>query len=530
MDKDHPLPLDTGRGFDLVYKNKHLYHPKDPVTDVLKKLKRCELKNEVLYFIPSPLFGYGLKEILSRLPEKSFILCVEIDQELMKISLPFLKQFAGNKKIHIVRTDSLAALKSILVKIGLADLRRVERLYISRAASLYSKQYSEMFNFIADEIQQFWRNRATAIHLGQLWLRNLFRNLIWQPPLPSSFSFSRKALMLCGAGPSLEADLPEIRHFRQDLFVLAVDTALPVLIKQGISPDAVITLDAQWFNAMDFLGSNQHDYIILSDLTANPNIHFSLKKSAVFFLSSFYQLDFFQRLQEASVQLPLFPAMGSVGVLAIYLATKKLKAPLIISGLDFSFYKGLSHSRGSPFHQLNLNNWQRFSGIQALRQHFDYPKVLPLQEGLYTTPNLRQYFQSAMELLKQAESPVFCGKQGMAHQSYLPSLKNHRDWQEFLERQNQSDIKLDWDNLDKQKIKLFLNKEKNLIVNLQEKIKESGIRVRRDEDFLRLLKKLDYLYFFFPDAQRPLTSSFLSRVYHQASYLLRLIDNQNFSD
>ncbi len=85
--------------------------------------------------------------------------------------------------------------------------------------------------------------------------------------------------LLVSAGPSLRESLPVIREFRSRGVLLACDTALKVLLKAGIVPHAVLTLDAQRHTLFSLQGLSlpagcppEDAPVLFADLVANPGV------------------------------------------------------------------------------------------------------------------------------------------------------------------------------------------------------------------------------------------------------------------
>ena len=88
--------------------------------------------------------------------------------------------------------------------------------------------------------------------------------------------------ILVSVGPSLRSQCISKRN-RDKVFLLSCDTALKVLLKFGIIPDGVMTLDAQLHSYFHFLGEDLSEIPIfltllqlllyLEILNSNPIIH-----------------------------------------------------------------------------------------------------------------------------------------------------------------------------------------------------------------------------------------------------------------
>ena len=196
-----------------------------------------------------------------------------------------------------------------------------------------------------------WRNHFTLMSLGRNYTRNLFRNLKnvcgTQIIQPSSIDFP---IFIAGAGPSLDITLPYLRDNRKKVYLLCVDTALRSLLDFGLIPDAVIVVESQFWIEDAFLGATGSKIPLFADLTARPQALTITGGPIQFFSTEFTHASYLSRLQKATPEIPIIPPLGSVGLIALYLALflQKNAHPILFSGLDFSFTEALTHSKGSP--------------------------------------------------------------------------------------------------------------------------------------------------------------------------------------
>ena len=139
---------------------------------------------------------------------------------------------------------------------------------------------------IATQITEYNTQRK----FGNKWLRNSIINLLEIDssnftPLP----IKSKAILICGAGPSLEMRAKEIKNNRHNLFVVATDSAIPFLSIFKITPDVIFSMDSNEFTKEHFIGTNNNPRIFI-DYTAqkisnkNTNILFSSYPLIHFFI------------------------------------------------------------------------------------------------------------------------------------------------------------------------------------------------------------------------------------------------------
>lgn len=396
-----PRLEDTGRGLTCTYRGKVLYSRHNPAGQSLALLKKALIQEKTLYFVPSPLLGYGLNELLEILPGNSAILSVETDQLLMRLSVEHLPQeILRNVRFTLVRTDSVAGVLETVKKMDLWKFRRCQWLPLGVSHLPDLPLYQEFFIMLQLRIKNFWNNRMTSIHLGRLWLRNFLRNIPrYAESVPLQQLKQEKPVLLCGAGESLEFVSENIHKERDHFFVLAVDTALPTLCRSGIIPDAVLVLEAQYWNILDFYQTINREIPVIADLTAYPPSLDCLTGPLSFFMTRFSDLKILDRFESMGVAPVQFPPLGSVGVtglaIARFLSSGK---PVWIAGLDFAYRRGKIHARGTYSHDLQLINQDRLHPEYLYRFAMER-KMQPVagQKSLFTDTQMEYSAQLFLE-------------------------------------------------------------------------------------------------------------------------------------
>ncbi|HUV07723.1 MAG TPA: 6-hydroxymethylpterin diphosphokinase MptE-like protein, partial [Spirochaetia bacterium] len=319
MDSDEPLLIDTGRGFTVKYKNRYLYSSVDPVRSIEERIRSLEFGDETLVFVPSLGLGYGLRDLLARLPGSCHILCVEVDQRLMALALKRNPvPLPLSPRLTVVRSESDEQIVSVLHSLGVDRFRRVLTVRLSGGYYLNRGTYDSFARCLEEEVHTFWKNKMTLFHMGELWIRNILQNLD-QIRRSSDITSLGTALpvLVTGAGPSLEENLGLIRKIRERVVVLTVDTALSVLEGGGIKPDIILALEAQIANLQDFIGHTSSGVPLLCDISCSPSVVRLFAESSFFFSSSFYPLELFSRMKAAGLLPEPIPPLGSVGVAAV---------------------------------------------------------------------------------------------------------------------------------------------------------------------------------------------------------------------
>jgi hypothetical protein len=359
MTEAQPRLVDTGRGYTVAYKGKTLYSPMDPEGGALRRVAQLTLQPNTLVFVPSLGLGYGLRELLGKLPESCHIICIEVDEHLFKLGVTHHPLLPRDPRLTILRSDKAKQVAAVVHRLGCWHFRRVVTLHLCAGYQLHRSTYRKLRETVEEEIRLFWQNKITLVAMTRLWLKNLFTNLRHLPFSGDITDLTTpRPVLVCGAGPSLESSLEWIDKIRKKVILIAVDTALPVLAAAKLPPDWVFTLDAQIHTLRDFLPFRDARIRLLCDLTSNPQ-SLRLFPDLFFFSSRFHPLSLFDRLEAARL-LPSHRApRGSVGVAAVEAALTITAGPVLFTGLDFSYPGGKTHVRGAPLHLALLEHCGR---------------------------------------------------------------------------------------------------------------------------------------------------------------------------
>jgi len=359
MSDEEPRLQETGRGLTIRYKGRHLYSSRDPLAGPRRLAAEAPLAPGTLVYVPSLGLGYGLQELLARLPESCHVLCVEVDPALLAVFAASRATLPRSERLSVVRLDDSIQAAGVLQTLGPWRFRRVTTLALCGGCRLEPDAYRRIQQTLEEELRLYWQNRITLIEMSGLWLRNLFANLALLPGAGGIDSLhTGRAIVVAGAGPSLERTLPAIQRIRKRVCLLAADTALPTLAAAGLRPDWVCVLESQVHNLDDFVPAYDPSLWLLCDLTASPTVlrRFPLRS---FFLSRFYPLELFPRLDRFGLLPPSLPPLGSVGVTAVQLALRLTRGPVFLAGLDFCYQPGKTHARGAPAHLRALTQSRR---------------------------------------------------------------------------------------------------------------------------------------------------------------------------
>lgn len=353
----NPRLEDTGRGLTVFFENRYLYSKYEPMLRPRRAARLAPIENRCIYVVPSPLLGYGLDILVGRIPDDSIILAIETSELLMGLCAPHARR---NDRVVHVRLSSLAALQEVVNSIGPWNYRRVRRVDLNAGSSLDPVLYDELIGFIIDSLTNYWRNRNTLLRLGRQWIRHIYANLceLAYGPLDirsvNSLIIDRVPIVV-GAGPSLEKALSFIREQRERLWVMAVDTAVSALLSCDIKPDAVVVLETQAWNLLDFHDTKGSKIAVVADLSSYPPSLTHTGGPCYLFSSTFTKLEFLRKLEACGVRDFALDPLGTVGLVAIEIALARWSGSVLLAGLDFEYSHGKTHARGTAHHRWQIS-------------------------------------------------------------------------------------------------------------------------------------------------------------------------------
>ncbi|MFO7781716.1 MAG: 6-hydroxymethylpterin diphosphokinase MptE-like protein [Spirochaetia bacterium] len=373
MSEEKPRLEAASNGYQVHHRGRRLYAAHDPRGGAARRAAAAEIQPQTLVIVASPLLGYGLRELLDICPPDAVVLAVELDPALA--ALP-LETTPTDDRLLWARAPAAAELDRILERALSRRPRRTRLLSLSGGFGLQPGDYRSLAGKLDDEIRIFWQNAMTRMRMGRLWIRNLFRNL---PLMPASTPLeslrTSLPIVVVGAGPSLDdraAELPRDGSAgREQMLILAVDTAVAPLAARGITPDFILAVESQQANATDFLTppdvpETRGDAVqrskyaercphLICDITAYPGVLHRAGIGGLTFVSSrFAPTALFGRLSTSGLLPPGVPPLGSVGVLGVHLAARLTTDAVYFTGLDFSYDLERTHARGAPMQALSL--------------------------------------------------------------------------------------------------------------------------------------------------------------------------------
>ncbi len=281
-------------------------------------------------------------------------------------------------------------------------------------------------------------NISTLATHGPLWQYNTIRNL---PLLVSNPGIKRLAnlfpdrpALVVAAGPSLNKALGQFRNIADRFVIISVGTALKALLKAGVKPDIVVTVDASRLTGAQFDTRCDNLYLACSSI-AFPEV---LPKFKGIFSGCINANPVGKWVGSLGDEKGTIFAGGTVTATAIDLAAQMGCNPVICAGLDLCMAKdGSSHADNTMYHgqRMKDSNLIPIPGnyretVYTSKQMFVYRDII----SSYTKHHPEIRFINAtddgariedMELRPTSDMPSFAGD---PRDNYAAIRERHESW------------------------------------------------------------------------------------------------------
>lgn len=194
------------------------------------------------------------------------------------------------------------------------------------------------YDFVLQRIhiicEETLRARQTRQEEGFIAQKNILENLPYYVTNRISADLENRLndipVAIVGAGPSLDVSITVIKEHCSKFLVFAVDSALPILHNQGITPDATFSIDAEK-PASACVQENQSPGALFLSIKS-PNDWCEYKDNPIHFLSGNNLTE--DWLEEQGISRAGLSALGNCGITAVKTAIHLGCSPILLFGMD----------------------------------------------------------------------------------------------------------------------------------------------------------------------------------------------------
>lgn len=249
---------DGEKGFSItkdekVYRLNSAYRPKEEAKRWAKQYKNENLEQIV--------FMYGLgngmlaNELYRLLKDDGKILVYEPDLESFKFVLENfdLTGLLSSERVRfLINGVNEQFLYNIAVtNIDYYNLKNIIICTHPQYDTLYPEEYSYFDDKLKLAIIEVSSNRNTDAYFANRRVENILHNLsyldnsITLADLAKVREWEKDTAIIVAAGPSLDKNIKELKRAKGKAVIIATDTAIRYLVKENITPDFIVTVDAK---------------------------------------------------------------------------------------------------------------------------------------------------------------------------------------------------------------------------------------------------------------------------------------------
>jgi hypothetical protein len=377
------------------------YNPENSAETILQTVnKNCS------FFI---VLGIGSGILLKKILEKTSaqkIIAVEYNSD----DILFLKQnFPYLESSQNVIFSDIENLENVILKNYLPAIYGNLEIIPQKMWLLEEDNLNIRINSIIQEsLKKISADYSVQCHFGKIWQKNILNNLKLSSKKFSQLTIENsqnKTAAIIAAGPSLENSIQKIKENRENYVIFSTDTAYPVLLKNKIMSNYVISIDGQYLSYNHFLNFDKnHKTVFLFDLTGN----FSAARNIInhdFPLYYFISGHPFCNFLNSKLNLKLNyinSGSGTVTISALDIALKSGFQNIEIFGADFCYSNGKSYVKGTYLDRIYALQSNKINEIETFFDKLLFrTELINKTKNTFTTEVLNSYKNSLEEYLVQ---------------------------------------------------------------------------------------------------------------------------------
>ena len=335
------------KGLTVLAGDTALHSRYDPAAEAAKYIDSLDLKPYKYFVLLEPGLGYLAASLKNKFPP-STVISLHCSSFFKSGTLSWNPSSGGtlDNFLEIVFSD--------------ADASDIKIIEWKPSINAYGKACLELASAAVECIRRINAGRKTVRAFGKRWVKNAINNIsllnriikIKQGSMP---------VLVCAAGPSLGDSINYITAWKNSPsppFIIAVSSAAPALLYNGITPDSIITTDGgSWANfhlyeCFRHCGNNAAvKPVIASSLTAILPSQINDFPALIIRDGSIWQ-DVLLQAAGILQYSPGFPQRGTVSASALDTAYFLSNGEIYICGMDLSHRDLLTHTRPHAFEKI----------------------------------------------------------------------------------------------------------------------------------------------------------------------------------
>jgi hypothetical protein len=332
-----------------------VYSRHDPERDGMRFFSEHHTRKIELYLFIGLGLGYHIAPFVQN-PAVKRVVILEPDEALFGAvrEVESVRALCTDDKVEVYTGSRVAGfLAGLKGRYDYLFLEGFKVLTHPRLMRIFEEEHGELESRIRHGLSLLLGDALTIGSFARIWINNLFRNLSapGEVSLVSDlFGLYRGTAVVAGAGPSLDLLLGQIEGVREEIFLIAADAALKPLMRRGVTPDLVVSVDPQpavHYHLSDLPSDGICDIPLVMNPLCNPELALTFRTRYLYF-TPHPSTELFRPLAKEVGELVF--SSRAVSSLAVNLASRMGFRTICLAGMDFS-YPGLrAYARHSFFH------------------------------------------------------------------------------------------------------------------------------------------------------------------------------------
>lgn len=352
-------------GFDtlvLVDDNKRyfLHSIYYPVKEAREWAEKIQFNDEEIILVYGVGLGYHINFLAEKLCVSNRLILVEPSKEIFEYALNngYYDEFKDKANIFFINEDSEENIRNLLSRyIPWDNFENLVYREFKQYPTVFENHYKMFNNCLIETINAMRINRNTALYFASQWQSNFMENIEFifkSIPVKSFFNlFKDIPAVVVSAGPSLDKNIRLLKEAKGKSVIICVGTALKALLKEGIEPDFVVSIDGSEKNFKHFEGCSVNSPL-LYDLTVYPEILKEYKGPLIIGrIASDFSALFEEKL---SLEFGSLNAGPSVANLSLDFAYKMGCNPIVFIGQDLAYLNNRTHASGTTYEKDRINS------------------------------------------------------------------------------------------------------------------------------------------------------------------------------
>lgn len=266
---------------------------------------------------------------------------------------------------------------------------------------LCKEQVNHFLEILVKKSGKYYINVGTQMFFSPYQAENFYHNVDYIRTGYKAFQLFRTIpddipAFVVSAGPSLNKNIKELKRAKNRSFIIAVDTAVKPLLKEGILPDMFATLDG--IKPLEIVETEQAKTLpLLTKVTAAHKV-MDYHTGKKFFYDEGYAY-VHKLFQMNGKTIEGFPTGGSVATQAFSLACHLGFRKIIFVGQDLAYTDNRSHADGTFQEVMPEENTEKFIKVPG-----NYEDEVPTLENL---DGYRKWFGEYIEWWKKGHDTEF---------------------------------------------------------------------------------------------------------------------------